>query len=93
MDKRATGLEETEAPVSEGSQWVSCMLGPRVKQGFNKNLGQIYLQVSEGILEKQRVAVPHCGGRTLETQVPGIIIGMSSLEAAILGKSGPTNYG
>ena len=40
-----------------------------------------------------RVGVAHCGGRTLDKEVPGIIISVSSLEAAIMEKSGPIHQG
>ena len=58
----------------------------RAKQRFHKNLGQACLQVLEGLLEKQQVAVACLGGggKTLEAEVSGIIIGMNSLELVLL---------
>ena len=82
-----------QIPLLEGTHRIPCALGPRAKQGFHKNLGQIYLWVLEVPLGKQEVAVMHCGGRTLEAVVQGIIINVSPLDAAILEKSVPTHQG
>ena len=39
-------------PLLEGAHRIPCALNPRAKQGLLKNLGQTYLEVIEGILEK-----------------------------------------
>ena len=49
--------------------------GSHGKAGTHKNLGQTYLQVLEGLLGKQGMAVAYCGGMTLEAEVQGIVIG------------------
>ena len=54
-------LRETETPLLEGTHRIPCALGPRAKQGFHKNLGQIYLWVLECVLGKQGVAVVGAG--------------------------------
>lgn len=64
-------------PLLESAHKVSCALGPRVKQGLFKNLGQTYLQVLEGILGRQRSALGHCGASN--TGGAGLrILGMST---------------
>ena len=55
-------------PLLESAHKVSCALGPRVKQGLFKNLGQTYLQVLEGLKGRQGSAVSHYGGRTMEVE-------------------------
>lgn len=91
--RSATGLGETENPLLEDAHRVLCALAPKARQGLLKNWGQIYLWVLEVPLGKQEVAVMHCGGRTLEAVVQGIIINVSPLDAAILEKSVPTHQG
>ena len=66
----STGLGETETPLLEETHKVSWLPGLRTKQGLLKNLGQTYLWVFEGLLEKQGMAVAHCGGKTLEVKSP-----------------------
>ena len=48
-----------------------CVLCPRAKQRLHRNLSQTYMQVLEGLLGMQESAVAHCGGRTLDLEVPG----------------------
>ena len=38
-----------QIPLLEGTHRMPYALGPRVKQGCHKNLGQTYLQVLKGI--------------------------------------------
>ena len=57
VHRSCTELGETETPLLEGVHQVSCALGLRSKQGLHKNLGQTYLQVLEGPLGKQEMAV------------------------------------
>ena len=88
VSRSSTGPGLIETPLIEGPHRVSHALDPRARQGLHKNLGQTYLQVFEGCLGKQGLAVDHRRRRTLEAQVPGIVISMSSLKVAILEKSG-----
>lgn len=72
---------ETQTPPLEGAHKISCALGPKTKQGLHENLGQTYLKVLECLLGKQGSAEAHCGGRTLEAEVPGpVVMCVSSLE-------------
>ena len=71
----------------EGAHRIPCPLCPRAKQGPHENLGQTCLWVLEGILGKQGAAVAHCGGRTLEAEVPGIFIHVSSPRGCYFGKT------
>ena len=64
-------MGKTENLLLESVHRVLCALGPREKQKFHRNLGQTYLQMLEGLLGKQGVAVACCGGRTLEAEIPG----------------------
>ena len=57
-------MGETETLLLEGTHKVPHALGPREKQGIQKNLGQTYLG-------KQGSAVIYCGGRKLEVEIPG----------------------
>ena len=70
----------------EGASRVSCALGSRAKQGLHKNLGQTYLQVLEGLLERQELVVAGRRGRKLEVEILGIIIGVSSPRGYHFGK-------
>ena len=65
-----TELGETETPLLEGAQEVSHALGPRAKQWLHRSMAQAYLWVG---LRRQRVAVSHCGRRTLVAGAPGNI--------------------
>ena len=66
-------MRETETPFLEGAHRLSCVLSPRAKQRCCKNLVQTYLWFLD-FLGKQVAAVACCGGKTLETEVSGIII-------------------
>ena len=58
-------------------------------QGFYKDLGQSYPLVLECLLGNKGVAVAHCGGWTLESEVQGIIIGVNSPGGGHFGKIWP----
>ena len=45
--------------------------GSQGKEGPHKNLGQSYLWILKGLQGKQEAPVAHCGGSTLEAEVPG----------------------
>ena len=66
----STGLGETETLLFKAAHKYSCELGPREKQGLHKNMGQNYLQVLEGLLGKQELAVDHCVDKALEADIP-----------------------
>ena len=63
LDSRAsTGLGETESPLLDGTQKVSGTPGSRGrKQWPHKSLGQTYLLILEGLLQRRGVAVAPCG--------------------------------
>ena len=48
-----------------------CAMGPRPKQEFHNDLGQIYMWVVEHLQGEQKMTAAHFGGRTLETEVKG----------------------
>ena len=75
----------------EDAHRLSCALGPRAKRGLHKNLGQTYLQVLEAPLGKQEAAVAcgGSGGRTLEAEVPRMIMGVNAPGGSHLGKTWP----
>ena len=55
---------ETETPVLKGTHKVVCASGPRGKeQRSHRRLNQTYLLVLEGLLQRQGVAVAHCGDK------------------------------
>ena len=60
-----------QRPFVEAAHRVSCALGPRAKKELPKNLGQTYLWVLKGLLEKERVAMAHCGGKILKMEALG----------------------
>ena len=62
----------------KGAHRLSCALGPRAKQRLHRNLSQNCLQFLEDLLGKQRVTVTHCGGKTVEANVMGIILRVNS---------------
>ena len=70
---------EMETPLLKGLQRILCAMGPKTKQKLHRNVGQNCLRFLEDVLGKQEATVAHCGGRTLEAKVLGIIISMNSL--------------
>ena len=75
------------------AQRLLCALGPRAKRMLHRNRGQTCLLFLEGLLGKKQVTVAHCGGKTLEAKVSGIIISVCSSRGDHFGKSGPTHQG
>lgn len=60
--RTSTGLGETETLLLDGTQKVSCTPGSRGKKQWpHKSLGQVYLLVLEGLLQRWGVAAAHCG--------------------------------
>ena len=78
VHRSSTKLGKTQTTLLEGTHRIPCALGARAKQGLHTNLGQTYLLVLECLLGKQGSAVAHFVGRTLEAEVPAIIISMRS---------------
>ena len=67
-----TGLGKTETPPLEDMHKDLWAPGPRgEKQWPNKKLGQIYLLVLEGLLQRHRVAVAHCGDKNTDSSSSG----------------------
>ena len=73
----------------KGAHRLSCAFSPRAKERLHRNLGQTCLWFLEDLLGKQGVTVTHCGGRTLEAKVLGIIISMCSSRGGHFGKICP----
>ena len=86
VHRSSTGLGKTETPLLEGTHRIPFAQGPRTKQGLHKNLGQTYLWVLEGLLGKQGTNLACCFCRTLEAEVLGIFIGVSSPGGCHFGK-------
>ena len=70
----------------KGTNMLSCALGLSAKQRLHINLGQTCLRFLEERLGEQGVMVAHCGGRTLEAKVSGIIIHVNSSRGGHFGK-------
>lgn len=88
------GTGDTDNPRLKGTHRLPCALGPRAKQGHHQDLGQTYLQVLGGLLGKKWEAVAHWGrGGTLQEEVPGIFIGVSSPGGCHFGKIWPHTSG
>ena len=82
-------LGEMETPILRGTQGFLCALGSRAKQRLPRNQGRTCLQFLEDLLGKLNVTVAHCGGRTLEAKVLGIIISMCPFRGGHFGKIWP----
>ena len=68
-------------PLCEGTQPVSCTLGPGLKQHLYRNLGEAHLVVLEGLLGRQRAAAAHQLRFRTSTRIVaplGNMIGVSS---------------
>ena len=82
----STELGETETPLLKGAHRLSSAPGPRAKQRLHSDLRQTYLRLLEDFLGKHGVTMAHCGGRTLEAKVSGIIISQDSSRGDHIGK-------
>ena len=89
--RSSTGQREAETPFLARAHRLSCALGPRAKQGLGWESGFDVPAVLGGPPGKAGVNVACCGERTLEAKLSGIFLSCGSLEAAILGKSGPAH--
>ena len=77
----------------EGAHGDSCALGAREKQRFQKNLGQIYLQILEDLcVNKGQLWLP-VGERHWEVEVLRIIISVKSPRGGHFGKIWPQPTG